>query len=61
MTQIYLQRTENRLMEKKSCGCQGGAVGERGIGSLELANANYCIYRMDRSYYIAQGTIFNIL
>ena len=33
------------------------------IGSLGLANANYCIHNGStvRSYWIAQGTIFTIL
>ena len=47
---------------EQTCGYQGES-GEGWIGSLGLAGANYYIYngQTTRSYWTAQGIVFNIL
>ena len=66
ITQMNLssKQKQTRRHREQTCGCQWGMKwGRNGLGSLELADANYYIQNGEttRSYCIEQGTIFNIL
>ena len=54
-----IYKTETDSKREQTCGCQGG---EDGLGVWDWQTQTMT-YRMDKpmSYYIAQGTIFNIL
>ena len=41
---LHMKQKQSQRHRKQTCGCQGGGeVGEGWIGSLGLADANYCI------------------
>ena len=42
-TNISMNQKQTHRHREQTCGCQGGWVGERGIGSLGLADANGCV------------------
>ena len=62
---LSMKQKQTHRHREQTCGYQGvgEAVGEGEIGNLGLADANYYIQngQTTRSYYIAQGTIFNTL
>ena len=48
MTQMNLSLKQTHRNKEQACGCQTGEAMGSWIGSLELADANYYIYRMDK-------------
>ena len=52
-------RKENHEIGEKPCGCQGGRKVVGWIGSLELVDADYCLWDglAMRSYHVALGTM----
>ena len=65
MTQLNLPKKQRQTHRHggQTAGCQGEDVGAGWMGSLGLAVVGYYIQngRTARSYFIAEGTIFNIL
>ena len=62
-TILSTKKKQTHRHRQWTCGCQGGRwTGEGQTGSLRLADANcYTENEYTRSYYTAQGTMFNIL
>ena len=42
-TNISMNQKQTHRQRAQTCGCQGGWVGKRSIGSLGLADANDCV------------------
>ena len=60
---LSMKQKQTHRHREQTCGCQGGEVGKGWSGSLGFADANSYIQdgETTRSYYIAQGTVFNLL
>ena len=60
---LSMKQKQTHRHREQTCGCQGRGWGEGRTGSLGLVDVNCYIWngRKTRSYFIAQGTIFNVL
>ena len=45
---LSMKQKQNQGHREQAGGCQGTGVGRGCIGSLGLADANWCMYRMDQ-------------